>query len=142
RAQGAESTLTTNLSGEISRAQAAEVTKADLVKPVQLDNTAVVSNTCTAVNALVLNSTQPSGQQLFICRDVGSNVLQWRLINDDTTSIASADSTANNYTAAKALAEQNAATTAQSTITTESSNQHTPATSDEAAEAAAHPAAD
>ena len=70
RATGAESTITTNLNAEISRATAAEATKADLVKPVQLDNAAAVNGSCTAVNALVLNPAEPSGQQLFICRDM------------------------------------------------------------------------
>ena len=47
RATGAESTITTNLNAEISRATAAEATKADLVKPVQLDNAAAVNGSCT-----------------------------------------------------------------------------------------------
>ena len=37
RAQGAETTITGNLNNEITRATAAEGTKADLVKPVQLE---------------------------------------------------------------------------------------------------------
>src|SRR5205823_3204874 len=88
RATGAESTITSNLNAEISRATAAEATKADLVKPVQLDNAAAVNGSCTAVNALVLNPAEPSGQQLFICRDIGGGTLQWQLINDDAATTA------------------------------------------------------
>src|SRR5207245_1278100 len=99
RAQAAESGLTTNLNTEISRAQTAEASKADLVKPVQIDNAAVLHNSCSSLNALVLNTNQPSGQQLFICRDIGSNVLQWELINDDGATTTAA----NAYTDAQVL---------------------------------------
>src|SRR5205814_698669 len=114
RATTAEGTLTTNLTGEVSRAQAAEATKADLITPVQLDNTAVLHNNCTAVNALVLNSTQPSSQQLFICRDAGNNVLDWELINDDSSTTTAANQYTDQQVAAEALARQ-AADTAEAT---------------------------
>ena len=109
RATGAESTITTNLNAEISRATAAEATKADLVKPVQLDNAAAVNGSCAAVNALVLNPTEPSGQQLFICRDIGGGTLQWQLINDDAATTA-ADHT---YTDQQVAAEASARTSAE-----------------------------
>src|SRR5207249_662006 len=130
RATGAASTITSNLNAEISRATAAEATKADLVKPVRLDNAAAVNGSCSAVNALVLNPSQPSGQQMFICRDIGGGTLQWELINDDATSTAadhtytdqqvaaeaSARTSADN---AEASARQSADTTLQANIDTE-----------------------
>jgi hypothetical protein len=84
RAQGAEATLTTNLTNEITRATTAENTKADLVKPVQVNNSALMGGSCTTTmaNAMVLNPTAPVGQQLLICQMVGSN-LQWVLVNDE-----------------------------------------------------------
>src|SRR5205807_7717996 len=69
RAMGAEGTLTTNLNTEVTRAQAAEATKADLVKPVQVNNSALMGGSCTTAtaDAIVLNRTAPVGQQLLIC---------------------------------------------------------------------------
>src|SRR5436190_4631710 len=126
RAQGAENTITGNLNNEISRATAAEATKADLVKPVQLDNAAAVNGSCAAVNALVLNPTQPSGQQMFICRDIGGGTLQWELINDDATSTAADHAYTDSQVAAEAAARTSAdnaeATARQSTDTTLQAN--------------------
>src|SRR6266851_3569438 len=118
RAMGAEGALTTSINNEVTRAQAAEATKADLVKPVQLDNTAIVNGSCTAVNALVLNPNQPSGQQLFICRDV-SNVLHWELINDDAATTSTANAYTDSAVAAEATARAAADTTLQSNIDAE-----------------------
>src|SRR5205823_14924853 len=89
RAQASYSTITTTHSFPTRRSSDLEATKADLVKPVQLDNAAAVNGSCAAVNALVLNPTQPSGQQMFICRDIGGGTLQWELIDDDTTATES-----------------------------------------------------
>src|SRR6266852_2978101 len=119
RAMGAEGALTTSINNEVTRAQAAEATKADLVKPVQLDNTAIVNGSCTAVNALVLNPNQPSGQQLFICRDV-SNVLHWELINDDAATTSTANAYTDSAVAAEATARAAADTTLQNNINAES----------------------
>jgi hypothetical protein len=114
RATAAEGTLSSGLSSETSRATAAEATKADLVKPVQLDTAAAVNGSCTAVNALVLNPSKPSGQQLFVCRDIGTNVRQWELINDDSATTSSANQYTDTAVAAEAALRQ-AADTAEAT---------------------------
>jgi hypothetical protein len=108
RAQSTENTITGNLNNEISRATAAEATKADLVKPVQIDNTAAVNGSCAAANALVLNPNADSGQQMFICRDIGGGTLQWQLINDDDATTAADHTYTDQQVLAEATARQNA----------------------------------
>src|SRR5205823_8367820 len=111
RAQASYSTITTTHSFPTRRSSDLEATKADLVKPVQLDNAAAVNGSCAAVNALILNPTQPSGQQMFICRDIGGGTLQWELINDDATSTAADHAYTDSQVAAEASARTSADTT-------------------------------
>ena len=72
-----------------------------------------MNGSCATVSALVLNPTEPSGQQLFICRDIGGGTLQWQLINDDAATTA-ADHT---YTDQQVAAEASARTSADNAET-------------------------
>jgi hypothetical protein len=118
RATGAEQALTTSVSNEVTRATAAEATKANIDAPVKVDTTAMPAGPCVLANAVVLNPSQPKGQQVFVCHDNGNQTLNWVSVNDETdlqTQIANL--TSSSATAASLTAEITRAEAAEQTLT-------------------------
>src|SRR5439155_1035738 len=100
-------------------------------------------------NSLVLNTNEPSGQQLFICRDIGGGTLQWQLINDDAATTAADHAYTDSQVAAEAsartsadAAETSARQAADATLQSNIDSEVSRAQAAEAAEAAARAAAD
>ncbi len=116
-----------NLGGLTSSALA---TKADITAPVKVDQTAQANGACATANAVVLNPTQPAGQQVFVCHQNQDQSLTWISVNDETSlqqQIAAL--TTNSATAAAALnAEIQRAEAAEATLTTNLNKEVTRAT--------------
>src|SRR4029077_5482303 len=118
----ADTALQSNISAESTRAQAAEATKADLVKPVQIV-TSLPSGACTTSNAMVLYSNGPAGQQLYICRqDLNTEQLAWAAANDET-SLQQQISSLQSTSATALTAETNARIAGDQTLTTNLNNE-------------------
>src|SRR5207244_1309190 len=75
-------------------------------------------------NAVVLNPSQPKGQQVFVCHDNGDGTKSWYGVNDEADLQAQiASLTTNSATAAQLNAEITRAEAAETTLTTNLNNE-------------------